>query len=466
MPDLSLEQISSRMDPTAPPTDLEALGRRHRWIGSPPQGDALARELRRRHEHPDTTTHRLLSYNTFLMPGAQLALGLAGPARLALVMAQAGLFLGQSLGRVQPRRLLEELGRGHAQLDLAPPGETRFSPLLGRLDPGAHGHRTLDVMAKAGRHRRAIEIARWVAQEYDLAALSEVFTPFTRQQMLRALEASGRPHDHAAGPPRDPGVGRLDSGLFNLCLGSGRRLVRATWSPFKSQGDPLRDGDAWATKGVLLVEVDLGPGTLELYSTHLVSGNDLLASRRRVLRLAWPRLSPPQLLALRLSQVDDLLAFYRARHDPRNVAMVVGDFNLSAQDPPCLEALVGRMAAENLRDVWPHPGRRRPPPRGDTHATGGGGRSSRLEWLGPTDPRGYLDDRLPSPRPVDRIDYIFVEDPAAQHTFNLDLTRIRRRVFARKPRKPGGERFLSDHVGLETTLIASNRANDQGSPDF
>ena len=464
MPDLTLDQISAYMDPTSPPLGLEGLGRRHRWIGHPPQGDALAQELRRRHGHADSTTHRLLSYNAFLMPGAQLRLGLAGPARLALVMAQVGLFMGHSLSRVRPGQLLAEMSRARSPHSGLPPKEMHFSALLGHLDPGAHGRRTLDLMTKASRHRRAVEIAQRVVPEYDLVALCEAFTPFTRQQMLQTAEAQGRRLEHAAGPPRDPGVGRLGGGLFSLCMGGGRRLMRAAWSPFKKQGDPLRDGDAWATKGVLLVEVDLGPGVVELYSTHLFSGNDLLASRRRVLRLAWPRLSSDQLLALRLSQVDDLLAFYRAQHDPRNVALVVGDFNLSAQEPECLEALVSRMARVNLRDAWPYPGRRRPPPRGDTHATGGGGRSSRLEWLGPTDAGGYLDDGVPSPRPVDRIDYIFVEDPSPRHTFNLDLTRIRRRTFPREPRKPGGERYLSDHVGLETTLIASPLSDTTGTP--
>ena len=439
------------MDPVSPPGTPEVLARRHRWLAGPPK-QAAADQILRRHNHPGTTTHRFLSYNTFLVPGLQIGAGLAGATRLALVAAQLGLLAGGRVARIRPRDLLGELGAGGQAPH--PPRDSRLSPLLGRLDPGAGGERTLDLVGKASRRIRAVEIARLLASEYDLAALCEVFTSATRGQMLQAMKGARQVAD-AAGPPRGSGVGRVGSGLLSVCLGQGRRLVRAAWRPFTRHGDPLREGDAWATKGVLLLEVDLGPGRLELFSTHLLAGNDLLASRRRLLRLASPLLSDAQLLALRLSQVDDLLAFYREQHNPQNVAMVVGDFNLSAQDPDTHAALQERMASAKLRDAWPHPGWAGPEPRGDTHATGGGGRSSRLNWLGEPDRDGYLDDRVPSPRPTDRIDYIFVEEPTAAHTFNLDLTRIRRRAFPREPRGQGGERYLSDHVGLDTTLIAS-----------
>jgi hypothetical protein len=53
-----------------------------------------------------------------------------------------------------------------------------------------------------------------------------------------------------------------------------------------------------------------------------------------------------------------------------------------------------------------------------------------------------------------RIDYIFVTEPTSEQFYNLDLTRIRRRSFPRaNPTK--GQFFLSDHLGLDMTLIVS-----------
>ncbi len=448
MPDLTLEEIARRMDPVSPPEDLGALVHRHRAVEASSPGE----EILRRHNHPETTTHRFLAFNTFLMPGVRVGLGLRGAARMALVAAQFGLLAGRSVGRLRARDMLAELrGTGASQRAHR---DRRLSPLLARLDPGLAGERILNLGASADLDPRVGEVAEMVSREYDLAALCEVFTRASRERILGAARQQGRTVDHAVGPPKGPGVGREGSGLLGLCLGQpgARGMVRTAWRAFTRNGDPLREGDAWATKGVLLMEVDLGPGRLEIYCTHLLWGNDLLASDRRLLRLASPRLSQRRLLGLRLSQVDDLLAFYREQHDPRNVALVAGDFNMSAQDPGAYAALVERMASVSLRDAWPYPGRERPSPRGDTFATGNGGRLSRLEWLGPVDGQGCLDDGAAPPRPTGRIDYIFVEDPAPGHTFNLDLTRIRRRAF---PREGKAQRYLSDHVGLSTTLIAS-----------
>ncbi len=435
---LDVDDIARLMDPAEPPSDPRSLARRHRWQGGEPPAENPSGSLLERHNHPATRTHRFLFYNTFLVPGLQLSPGLAGVGRLGLALAQVGLLLGRS---VAP--------------GIRSSGDARLSPLLGRLDPGANGPVTIDLMAKAQYRRRAVEMGGVVAREYDIAALCEVFTPRTREQVLAAMAQQGRTVAHAAGPPAGGGVGRVDSGLLTVAMDRSRRQVRSASRVYSRHGDPLREGDAWATKGVLLTVVDLGPGKLELYSTHLLAGNDLLATDLPVLRALGPSLSPEQWLDLRLSQVDDLLHFYREEHDPRNVAMVVGDFNLSAQDPASHEALSERMAGAGLLDAWPYPGRQRPLPQGDTHATGGWGRSSRLEQLGPLDQGGYLDDALPAPQPSSRIDYIFVERPTEAHAFHLDLSRVRRRAFPRRQDRPGAERFLSDHVGLETTLIAS-----------
>ena len=64
-----------------------------------------------------------------------------------------------------------------------------------------------------------------------------------------------------------------------------------------------------------------------------------------------------------------------------------------------------------------------------------------------------------------RIDYVFVADPVASHSFYLDVSRVRRRPFPRPGRDTDvfyenhedeeGPNFLSDHLGLELTVVAS-----------
>ena len=74
----------------------------------------------------------------------------------------------------------------------------------------------------------------------------------------------------------------------------------------------------------------------------------------------------------------------------------------------------------------------------------------------------FCNDLQPADR--GRIDYIFVERPRAEHSFNLDLARVRRRTFGRsdvrvaaQPEENDREYYLSDHLGLDTVLIASAR---------
>jgi hypothetical protein len=61
-----------------------------------------------------------------------------------------------------------------------------------------------------------------------------------------------------------------------------------------------------------------------------------------------------------------------------------------------------------------------------------------------------------------RLDYIFIERPTNQHAVDVDLGRIRRRPFWRGGQHPrssfrtnGTPNFLSDHLGLEVTLLVS-----------
>jgi hypothetical protein len=56
-----------------------------------------------------------------------------------------------------------------------------------------------------------------------------------------------------------------------------------------------------------------------------------------------------------------------------------------------------------------------------------------------------------------RIDCVFIEEPRPEHSFTLDITRIRRKPFARTGSHIVSELWLSDHLGLDFALLASPR---------
>ena len=311
---------------------------------------------------------------------------------------------------------------------------------------------------------RAHEIGTLVGQGYDIVALCEVFSHDRRMQVLENAQTSARSIQFAEGP--DDQKAAADGGLFTMAFDA-LSIVHQEWMMFdgEARGDYFRDADAWANKGVLLSVINVGVGQLEIYSTHLINGGDLitLPAWLPVLGLLFPPLSSAERLALQAKQVDQLIDFYKTHHKPENVALVVGDFNMSAQNKDTYEALTSRMASINLRDVWPYyrqPAADPAQPRGDTHSSvEEKGQSSSSLWkiCQPND-AFYCDDVAQTAATTSRIDYVFAENPMEQHTFMLDLTRIRRRSFLRQ-HTPIEELYLSDHVGLELNLITSPRVH-------
>jgi hypothetical protein len=83
------------------------------------------------------------------------------------------------------------------------------------------------------------------------------------------------------------------------------------------------------------------------------------------------------------------------------------------------------------------------------------------ELICPPNPhdRRFCDDNIPtlSPNRASRIDYIFVSKPTAYQSFTLDFTRPQRLRLARDINAPGRDEiaFLSDHIGLMTTMLMS-----------
>lgn len=302
-----------------------------------------------------------------------------------------------------------------------------------------------DVMAAPAYRARAVEIGRAVADGYDAVALMEVFDE--NEQAAVASGWSGRNVELVLGP--GPSLLRKSSGLMTVVDGAG--LVRTANHRYARRGSALYDADVLANKGVLLAEINLGgPANLELYSTHLVAGNDF---RRRA-----GGDHPPN--PFRLIQVEELLEFVRRVHRPANVAIVVGDLNVDA----AAEAGPAADERRTVREAFVHAGF---DDLWEAHGAGPGYTFSKIgatSHICATDPRHDRYCAEPGERTAGvlakRLDQAWLQRPAEDHRIVVSVRAIRRRSFPRAPGAPGRDAmpFLSDHLALELELGLSPRS--------
>lgn len=287
---------------------------------------------------------------------------------------------------------------------------------------------------------RAPLVARAVADRFDVVALAECFERSEQDAVARGWPGA----TFVAGPQRQ-GLKRQGSGLAAL-VAPGRRVVRTARHAYRSGGD-LRDSDTFATKGAQLVAVhvagDLPP--VEVVSTHLFAGGDLfpVPGADDVTRHH----------AARMRQVDELVAFIEEQHDPASPLLVVGDFNVPAQDDdPTLPEpqaryrdLAERLARIGLVDVWAG------------HGVGPGHTCTFREATDipsdPDEPDRVLDIADDGPdAPGERIDYLWLSSPAG---LEVEVDRPRRWSFTGRGIPGGPAGSLSDHLALSVTLRLS-----------
>jgi hypothetical protein len=515
---ISFVDIAGRMDEAATIGSLRELAARHRWLGEGPPPEISLARLAARHLHPTTSRHRLLWYNTYLIHGFELTLcNLVMLGRLLEEAGESAHDVVIDLA-LDPLELVDRMGVGSgafgytkSQLEAAFPdlvsglldtiisigsgGTLSLSDILDALDARdiveKFGLSVEDILDKTGldplailleycdlalaylsslpgmpqltatwyvtgdapdRPARAKEIGTMVGNEYHVAALCEAFEPDRQDDLQARAEASGGAVEVAKGAAAD---GELaGSGLMTLALGG--RLVSSERMEFSDQGDRLRDADAWSRKGVLRTVLDLGDDRrVELYSTHLFNGGGILEfdpanPHEATLAAKFPKLTPDERLAIQLKQVGEAVQYVNDTHKADHVAILVGDFNIDANTPADYTKLVGVMAKANLVDLWPFWAQRTGPsmkalkPRGDTiHPE---------DVCIDADSDFCEEPKQPDDHKRSRIDFIWIERPKASHSFVLDIARPRRRPFARKPPVGG---HLSDHLGLDFTLIAS-----------
>jgi hypothetical protein len=305
---------------------------------------------------------------------------------------------------------------------------------------------------------------------YDIASLCEVYQSASAERIRDAAEdALGSGIIETAEGPGPSLTSIQSSGLMTVT--ARRRIVRTQREAFRVTGvsllgeHSLTDGvriDAYAAKGVLLSVIDLGPGRIDLYSTHMYSGVLITGPDEHT------HVDHEDMLAVQTAQIEQIARFIEQTHDERNVALLVGDFNMAACDnryvgsPTPYKVLTETLGnigvgGMTMTDLWANRVLAFAPEASGYTWTHDADSAAVCSLDGP-----YCDDSAAGPIPARecrhdlyrRIDYVFVERPTDDHSFALEFSRPRRRSFPRSGSnvvKP----YLSDHLGLDFSLFAS-----------
>jgi hypothetical protein len=398
---------------------------------------------------------KLLSYNTYLLPGLELpirkwidqggwgSLGTFGVPFNGALLDLLGIEIpGAALALGALKALLEEAGWTPSRV---------IEEVLGV-------QLTVRIASKPALDQRASALGPVIA-DYDLCCLSEVWTEDSAARILAGLQAvHNEPWTSVLGPG--------DHGDF-VFLGSGldfaaKRfpVTRTDRLIYADRGDRRHDADAWSNKGAMFNAIDVGVGELELLQTHLCYGGGIPL---KVDGFRNP--TDSERLAVWHSELDQLTDFFRSNHRKTNVAIITGDFNMDGVNVGQYAELRQRMDKLGLQDAWAWDAHDHLPSEGQTCRYTDDDKSG---WDRTFDavcdslnagPRGrdYCADNRYKARPkqgVGRFDYLWVTRPTPEHRYRLELSRILRRPFS-WGREVDGETYLSDHLGLDVVLLVS-----------
>jgi len=308
--------------------------------------------------------------------------------------------------------------------------------LFPRLWGGPHFPRADRVAPKVVD--RAPLVGAAVAGRFDVVAMAEVF-----EASEQTAVAAAWPDAELVVGPRRRGIKPTGSGLATLVDPSTVTVTKVARLHYRTGGD-LRDSDTFASKGALLTRLRLAEGLeLDLVSTHLIAGGDLLPIPGHDDTVRHH--------AGRISQVSELLDFVRNERDPANPVLLVGDFNVPVHDPePKLpdpaaryQELAERLAAAGFRDLWLE------------HGVGPGHTCTFSTPADlppdPDEPDAVADDPDADPATAagERIDFFWLSVPDGAE---VEVDRLRRWAFPDRGVRGGRGGSLSDHLALSTTL--------------
>ena len=294
------------------------------------------------------------------------------------------------------------------------------------------------------------ELGHRLAGRYDVAALCEVFDPSEQRAIMagwysatRGAAGSHRPRT-ATGPPerrrRVPLV--KSSGLFTLVDG----IVSPAPPPTSTAS--AATGSSTPTpgrhKGALLVEVDVGAGAnLEVYSTHLIWGGDLVLRHGATPLGSGRRSARPSPTSCSTSS---------AAPTPRATSRCWWATSTSGalHPSPAYADLTAAMNDAGFDDVWLE------------HGTGVGhtcDASALRDAIAVPDPDATdlcRDDLEPPPEAAagKRIDFAWLRRPSAGDRVQVEVRTVRRACFPRESGVDGYDDlpYLSDHLGLHLEL--------------
>ncbi|MDZ7730650.1 MAG: endonuclease/exonuclease/phosphatase family protein [Natrialbaceae archaeon] len=270
---------------------------------------------------------------------------------------------------------------------------------------------------------------------YDIVGLCEVFEQQERERILAGFDG---PVESRYGPKEDWRT--LSGGTQTIVPNENFEIVRMATHRYQKNGLRQRDADAWASKGVLYTEIDVGPGRIDLFTTHLFAGGGL----------PWCEDSGGDRATVRAAQIEELTAFVEAQRRPENVTVIGGDFNTTASRPAYDGTIVPMMDQLGVYDAWVR--------HGDGH---GGTNDDAFGGGCEIDPDAGLP--YPCTGPAEeagrRIDYVFIEEPTDDHALELAVDRMNRVTFWRENGDPasfytndGSPGYMGDHMGLDLTL--------------
>ncbi len=485
---MSLRKLGEKMDPRRPARALRGNGPPH-GRGSPESddpdrwsGDASYLRLKRTVADPDD-----MGVGESVAKAGAYDFGLAHRRDKGLVEAHrypSGRGAGTD-GGYSMRALVDRHRQGT---------ECTWLVYNTWLAPGQIFGYGFDIPNSDRRFRKDEIGAVLESNQYDVALLSEVFhgTHWLGERPGAAIRRNaGTVVDYRRGPDRGTNLARgapgkpVDSGLLGLTLDNSARRTPRIVDHETGTFDVLSGQDIPANKGWLYLELDLGPGNVDVFLTHANSQhNDLEGGE-----------NPGKHQRVRKQNIRTVLAAVDDHAAPENVTLVCGDLNVRG-DYDEYDWLLREMTARGLHDVYltrggietstsyydiergaqtsadgggPTAGDGRYPPACRRH-----GRHCHCDDYVVADPRAtrrgekyeHLDRRL---------DYVFVEKPRVTHAIHLDVRRVHRRIFPRygpvadppdAPPRCGptyaadvdeqqNTSFLSDHMGLELRTVAS-----------
>lgn len=422
--------IADTIDPVLKVRSMRSLLALHRFDANQPT-NSLAQIYKRHYGYP-TLRKKVLHQNTFLMN--------------------------------QKLEFLGPLAAGLGWVYLGPAGA--FFYYAGK----AAAQKVQESTVKPAAEHRALAYGQYIRNNnYDLALLQEVWkTDDLNDFLLKAW------HDDA----HKPNVASMVSPL--LVFSSGLVTISKNWVSedtrfyeYKAQAGE----DVLARKGVMLTRYDVGfgPSKLEVYNTHLNAGDSAA-----------------------IYQIRELFEWYKSVHNSKNVAIITGDFNMEqfanlGGDTGEYIEVVNAIRDNHFTDLWltralrpeggvPYFGHTCNMDKFHADIDGDGSIESVADRVckpfGGNPNARYCEDTNTFTRKIfsadgniqevteplwpsftgsNRIDYIFVQNPMVEHSFNVDFTRPRRLRQPRNPSDPEYDKlqFLSDHLGLEFEMILS-----------